>query len=261
MSTILRQLPNNFYTAGLGVVHFFPLLDENNPGVYGPGVRLGDVDSFKFTVNTEKSERKSKEHDIITKVLERVTEISVDVELTVMQLSPEVRAASIMGSVGKHNQDALVGVVHNFGDVEPGVYRLPDYATLNAVATKDSLPAAHGVDWIIDPASGMVQVLTQMTDFEVTYDRAAISGAFISGIGSSNGLRGMLMFRGTNKNGVKTQIYLNDVQLSASGGRSLIAAGNDAEGVDLSGIAAPVSGVAGIPAGYEIGYETDVPDV
>lgn len=262
MPTILRQMSNDLYTSPLGVVHFYPLKDPNVAGVYDVGHRLGDCDDFTLEIEQTKRERKSKEHNVLTTVLEQVSEIKANISLTVMQYSEIVRAASIMGKMGTFSQTEETGVVLELGDVGPGIYDLGSFATTNAVVTENGADiAVFGKDWLIDAASGQIQILREMVDCTVTYDVAAITEAFMSGIASSSGLVGKITFRPTNDDGVKSMFVFRNVQLSPGGSRSLIAAGTDFEGIKLSGIATPLSGVGDIQAGTEIGFEMDLPDI
>lgn len=258
MSTILKQLSNGLYQIPFGVAIFYPLLDEDVPGEYGPGHRLGDCDVLTVTMGKTETSRKSKEHNVLTTVMTRVTDLTVTVDMTVMQVSPIVRAASMMSSVGAHSQTAEADIEFTIGDVVPGVYQIPDYGLSDVEVTASSVSLVDGVDYIVDLASGQIEFLKTLASVEVIYDRAAISDAFIAGIGSNTSLRGMLIFRGTNDVGPQSLICLRDIQVSASGARALVASGTDPEGVQLQGIAAPMS-FAGVRPGTEIGYETDVP--
>ena len=256
----MRGLSNALYSTPTAEVFFYPFIDQNDPysGMHR-GINCGDLDSASITVTQDKKVRAAKNLPIIADVLSVPRKTTVELKIRAMQFTPEFRAASMMGKVGVHSQAAAAGITKDFGDTTPGVYKLNDFAVENVTATKGGAPAILGTDFEFDGASGQIQTFVAMEDFIVTYDRKAIAASFVSGIGSSSGLRGMFLIRGVNQDGVKSMHVLRDVTLSADGARQLIAEGDDFAGIDLVGLCAPMSG-PDIDPELAFGYEKEITD-
>lgn len=253
MATILRPLSNGLYTSGKAVGHFYPHAEAPyNDDVPAKGYRFGDWDELSINVEVgEETTRQSKEHNVPTTVLSTPGDISVTVSATVAQLSDFVRAASLMGNNGVRSQEARTGVVKTL--TEAGVYYLGHYGITNISAEVDGAPAELGTDYMIDAISGQVETL--VPGVEITYDAPALSSGFMSGIASSTGVRGMIIVRMVNKQGVRSIVRLHDVELRPAGARQLVIDGTETSTIQLTGTAYPV---AGKPVGQEIGYEMDI---
>ena len=255
MATILNPLPLDFYSVGKGVLHFFP---KPAPGHVGPvlGYRLGDPQSFSINVEVTSEPIMSNEHDDRTSVGDLTTEKTVTITLSVRQTSDIVRAAAVMGTVGKYSQEEAMGLTVTFG--EPGVYDLGDYGiTINGV-TIDGVDAIEGTpenggDYLVDRRSGKVQTFTD--GVMIDYDRPAITQDFATGIGSGAGLEGKVVMTGVNRQGKRSEVVIWDVSLKPSGAREFIS-DSEIQAIELTGTVRPV---AGRKPGYEYGYEKDLP--
>lgn len=254
MATILRPLSNGLYTSGKAVGYFYPhavapISDE----IAAKGLRFGDWDELSISVEVgDETVRYSKEHNVATPVLTTAGEMTVTVTATVVQFSDFIRAAAVMGDVGVRSQEAKVGQTKEL--LEAGVYFLGGYGLTNVSATKESGGAAElGVDYLIDTISGQIETLTD--DLVVSYDIPALTSGFMSGIGSSTGIRGAVIIRMVNKQGVRSIVRLHDVEFRPSGGRQLVIDGTESSTIQLTGTAYPVAGK--LP-GQEIGYEMDI---
>lgn len=248
MSTILQPLSNGLYTVGKGVLTFFPFANENDPESISNGFRIGDCDSVSVEVEVTESERFSNEYSVKTLVLSAVDEVSATISITAAQMSELVRAASLLGKQGSFSQDAETGVTKALP--KAGIYLLGGLGVKNLTVTKDGSPAVAGTDYLVDAPSGQIETLAD--DMSVTYDIPEISGQFATGVASGNGIRGRLVFRGVNSQGVKSLLTLWDVSLKPSGAREFLSE-SDVSTIDLEGTCAPVGGR---PDGFAIGFET-----
>lgn len=254
MGTILRPLSNGLYTPGKGVTHFFPHVTAPLSDTIPPlGYRLGDSDEVSVNIEAgEEVNRESTEYSVGTVVSSVISSQKVTVALTLLQYSNLLRAASLMGDMGVRSQTAEADVSRTL--LVPGVYYLGGTNLQNVEVTKTAGGAAvEGTDYILDAVSGQIETL--VASIKVDFDRPSLSTGFITGIASSQGIRGMLMFRGVNKQGVRPLLRLHDVQLRPSSARQLITTGATNGTIGLTGTAFPVGGK---PSGQEIGYEMDI---
>lgn len=253
MATILRPLDNGFYTSGKAVGHFYPhIVAPVNDDIPAKGYRFGDWDELSINVEVgEESTRQSKEHNVPTTVLNTPGDINVTVTATVAQMSDFVRAASIMGDNGVRSQAARTAVVKSLP--EKGIYYLGAYGLTNVSVDVGGVPGVLGTDYMIDAISGQIETLVD--DVEITFDVPALTSGYMSGIASTTGIRGMIIVRMVNKQGVRSTIRLHDVELRPAGARQLVIDGTETSTIQLTGTAYPVSGK---PVGHEIGYEMDI---
>lgn len=252
-TTILKALPNSFYTEGRGVAHFYAFTDPANPLSYGPGVRLGDMDALTVTVEaTEGEARFSNEYDVKTEVLRPVDEISCSVSMTLAQLTTTAVQAALMGKRAAFAQVAQANVVKNVAEgtiVWLGGYDV-EITSVVIDDDDDTTPAIAGTDYIVDAVSGQLEA---MTDIIVTYDIPAVSDRFKVGVASGVMPRGMLIFRSVTAQGQKKLLRLHDVQLKPSGGLDMIS-----DGIMTPQIEAACYPVAGQEDGFAIGIVTDI---
>ncbi|UFM66799.1 hypothetical protein LOS78_12770 [Paracoccus sp. MA] len=240
MSTILTPL-DGLYTIGKGVAHFRP-----RDSVSGLFFRLGDMDNLDINVEVTETERYSNEYSVKTLSKKLIDQIKVTVTMGLAQLSDLARAAAVMGKSETYSQEAETGKTLSVS--EPGIYKLDGYGIRNLDVDKSGVPAVEGVDYKVDPASGFFEALT--SGLELTYDIPEISDRWATGIASGTGIRGTLIYRGTNAEGVRVLVVLHDVELRPSGARSYISA-SDIQIVNLTGTAYPV-GDETHPIGYEM---------
>lgn len=247
MATILKPLDSGLYTKGRGVIHFFPFSDPSDPNSWSKGIRVGDCDAFSVQVEVTESERYSNEHDIKTLVLTPIDEIKATVTVTAAQMSEFMRAAAVLGTQTTLDQTAETGLTLSIS--EPGVYKLGGFGAVNVLVDKSGEVAVLGTDYLIDAASGLFEALTG--GLEVTYDLPAVSGTFATGIASGTGIRGKMIYRGVNAQGVKVYLELHDVELRPTGANGYIS--DDIWTTELSGTARPVSSQP-----HPIGFERDL---
>lgn len=254
MATILRALSNGLYTPGKAVGYFYPHTEAPlNDEIPAKGYRLGDSDEISIQVNVgEDVTRESKEHNVATVVTSIPGAIEVVVTATLTQFSDFIRAASLMGNMGQRSQEARTGVVKELG--EPGAYFLGSYGITNvSVETSAGAEAVLGTDYMLDAVSGQIETL--VSGLTATFDVPALSSGFQSGIASSEGIRGMLLLRATNRQGVRSIIRIHDIPLRPASARQIVSDGTDIGTIQLTGTALPAPGK---PIGYEIGYEMDI---
>lgn len=248
-TTILKPLDSGLYTNGKGVGNFFP--HTAFPGLNAPfrkGVRIGDTNGISVQVAAGSERvRNSNEYATATPVLSFVGEKTTTVTISAVQMSNMILAASVMGKEEIQQQEAAAGVVVELG--EPGVYKLRHFNLENVlVANSSDEPAFLGDDYLIDAISGQVEPLT--SGLTITYDAPEITTGFVTGIGSSDGIRGTLIFRGVNAQGVKVLVEIWDVVLRPTGALDLVVDGEEEQVVELQGTAYPVPGM---PSGMAIG--------
>lgn len=248
MSTILTPLSSGLYTAGKGVLHFYP--HDGDHKALGAGFRIGDCDAFSVQVEVTENERYSNEFGIKTLALKLLDEVKASISITAVQMSDLMRAAAVMGKKTSLSQTAATAQETTFD--EAGIYLLDAYAVTNVNVEKpDASPAAEGGDYKLDAASGQIEVITP--GLTVTYDVPSLDGKFATGIASSTGLRGTLIYRGTNAQGVKSLVRIHDVELRPSGARAYITSDANPQPIELSGTAYAVTGEG---QDFSIGYET-----
>lgn len=109
-----------------------------------------------------------------------------------------------------------------------------------------------GEHFLIDRVSGQLEALTD-EEMALLYDAPEISTGFVTGIASSNGVRGSLVFRGVNDEGVRIMAEIWDMQYTPTSALDLVKDGEEENVVDLSGRAYPVTGM---PEGQSIGRMT-----
>lgn len=247
------RLSNGFYQTPKAIAYFAEFSDPNDPTSFERFVRLGDMEAFSIEVSVEEEEVKSNEYPVSQTVDEYETDKTVNVSITLKQLSNVARAASLMGENGTQSQSEELEVVKDFLTVEPGVYSLDAWSVTNVSATDGTGTAlAEGVDFRVDRPSGQIEIVTPC---EVTFDKPEITSGFISGIASGSGLRGTIVVRGVNEKGPRSQHVLKSVRLRPSGSRNLVTSDTAPQSLELTGKAFPVTG--GDPK-YAIGYERDI---
>jgi hypothetical protein len=257
--TILRPLANSFYQIPKGVVHVFPFSDVDDKNSFSKGFRLGDPESVTIEVAQEKTEIKSNEYGVSTTVAEIVTDTTVNLTLTIKQLSNLVRAASLAGSAGAMTQDAVTG--GTLATNGKGVYTTGKLNISSVSGLIDDggagVAAVAGTDFVVHGPSGKIEVLTDDA-IDFTYDAPAITAQdarFLAGIASGGVFRGRVEITQVNSQGVKSLLVLHDFEPSVEGSRELITSGTDPVPVTLTGKCYPKSDE---PAGRQIGYEVDI---
>ena len=250
-STILRALPNSFYTDGKGVAHYYVFENPDDPTSFGPGVRLGDMDAMTLSVElTEGDTRYSNEYDMKTAALTPVSEIDCKLSLTLAQLTETAVASALMGKRSAFTQAAQAGLTKTLAAGEIAFLGGYDVQITDAELTAGGGDATPGVDYLIDAASGQIEAVVGLT---VTYSIPAVSDKIKIGIASGVMPRGMLIFRGVAAQGKRKIVRLHDVQLKPSGGLDLIS-----DGLLTVQLEASCYPIAGQEDGYAIGIVTEV---
>lgn len=239
--SILTPLGSELYTIGKGVAHFCP-----HDSTDGKFFRLGDMDSFDVTTTATDIPRYSNEYPVKTLAKKMIDQVEVTVSMVLAQLSALAREAAVMGKAGTFSQESETGKTLTLDT--PGVYLLGGYGAQNLEVTKFGEPAVEGVDYKVDPPSGKFEAIT--SGLELTYDLPQISNRWVTGIASGTGIRGKIVYRGTNAEGVRVLVVLHDVELRPSGARSYISA-SEIQLVTLTGTAYPKADEEH-PIGYEM---------
>jgi hypothetical protein len=251
MAEIFAPLSNRLYQHGSGTLVFWPFADKYDPDSYEAGFNLGDPDTFGISVTTTKSDRKGKNASAARKVHSFVTETDVAGTLTLMQMTDVARAISVAGEIGINSQDAASGQTLTVASGEAGFYSTGDIM----ISGVTSAGLTEGEDFAVDGPSGMIRIISaQVGPVEFTYDRAAVSNQFITGIASSAGLAGRLEFRGQNEQGVKSGLVLHNVVMTASGERSFLST----DGPGSISVSLEILPHPGKSAPYEYGYEVEL---
>lgn len=251
MSTILKPLSSGLYTIPKGVLYLYPFADASDPESYEVGYRIGDCDAVSINIELTETERFSNEHDVKTLAKKLIDELKATFSFTAAQLSEVIRAAALMGSAGTHDQSEQLAQTKILA--QPGAYWLGGYGLNNVVVTKDGAePAVLNTDYMLDAASGQIETFT--ADMTVEYDIPEVTGKFVTGIASGTGLRGMLMYRGTNKEGVQPLLQLWDIEVRPDGERSYISE----SGISTQAFTGTAYPVGGKSDGFSIGFERDL---
>lgn len=249
-TTILRALPNSFYSEGKGVAHFYAFTNADDPTSYGPGIRLGDMDAMNLAVEmTEGDTRYSNEYDVKTAALTPVSEIDCKLSLTLAQLTETAVASALMGKKAPFTQTAQTGLSKTLAAGEIAFLGGYDVQITDATLVAGGAAQA-GVDYVIDAASGQIEAISAI---EIEYSIPAVSDKIKIGIASGVMPRGMLIFRGVAAQGKRKIVRIHDVQLKPSGGLDLIS-----DGLLTVQLEASCYPIAGQEDGYAIGIVTEV---
>ncbi|MGQ3049852.1 MAG: hypothetical protein ACT6Q8_24245 [Niveispirillum sp.] len=214
---------------------------------------LGDADNFSLEVAVERDERYSNEYGTRTLVDTIITQTSATVSMTLLQMSGLIRALSVLGEDSTMTQTATTAQTIDITGVKAGgIVKTPHLAISNVVIT--GMDA--GDDYRVNGPTGTIEFLIDVPGgtTSATYDAAAVTSGHQSGVASGTGLRGTLMFVGTNSKGPKALLMLHDVQLTPAGARAFLS-DTDRSSIELTGTAFPI---AGQPAGFAIGYEQTI---
>jgi hypothetical protein len=256
---IFKPLSNDLYAIPKAQIMFQPAGTDRLE-------LLGDTDEVTLETTVEETERYTNEAGVRILAKTIVTQVDALLNMTLVQLSDRNRALSLLGEPVNTTQAAAVATVKTFADVEhtDKIYALDALDVDNVVVTDGagSVTYTIEVDYKLDAKAGFVQLINKPVgaddDLEVTFDSAAIlatDGLAKIGIANKTENRGKLIIRGTNEVGPKVMLVLHDVQLRPSGGRAYISE-TDLDTVEVEG---RVFRDENQPAGYELGYEQEIP--
>lgn len=254
MSKIFSPLSDEFYAIPKAELLFQPRGSTKF-------LNLGDADSVEITINVEETERYANNQPTRTLVKRVVSQVDAEVSMTLAQMSPYARAASLMSTASTMTQAAATDqtLVIPSADIEAGdIYRLPG----RSISGVELTSATGSGSWIagthfrVDTAAGFVEIIAIPAglsgDLTISYDAAAITQGHQSGIADGTGIRGRLIVRGINAVGVKSMVELHDIELRPASPRALISE-SDFGTVELTGRAYP-DGTQ--PTGFQIGRES-----
>ncbi len=254
MSKIFSPLSDDFYSIPKAELLFQPRGSTKF-------LNLGDADSVEITISVEETDRYANNQPTRTLVKRVVSQVDAEVSMTLAQMSPYARAASLMSTASVMTQAAATDqtLVIPSADVEAGgIYRLPRLSVSGVELTSATGTGAWvlGTHYKVDGPAGLVEIVAipagQSGDLTISYDAAAITQGHQSGIADGTGIRGRLIVRGINAVGVKSMVELHDVELRPASARALISE-SDFGTVELTGRAYP-DGTQ--PSGFQIGRES-----
>lgn len=251
-TTILRPLANSKYQEGKGVLHFYPFLDENDPTSYGPGVRIGDMDSLTLTVEvTDGDTRFSNEYATRTAVLTPVSEVTCRIEMVVAQQTETAIQAVLMGKRAPFVQAAQTDLTKSMEAGDIVFLGGLDVMITEATLADTMEPANPGVDYIIDAPSGQIEAVRAI---DIIYSIPAFTDRFRTGVASGQMPKGLFVFRGVAAQGEKSVMVLHSSQLKPGGGYDMIA-----DGIVTTTITGTCTPIGNQEEGFSIGYVTKVP--
>lgn len=256
---IFKPLSNDLYAIPKAQIMFQPAGTDRLE-------LLGDTDEVTLETTVEETERYTNESGVRILAKTIVTQVDALLNMTLVQLSDRNRALSLLGEPVNTTQAAAVATVKTFADVEhtDKIYALDALDVTNVVVTDGAGAVTYVLetDYKLDAKAGFVQLINKPVgaddDLEVTFDSTAIlatAGLAKIGIANKTENRGKLIIRGTNEVGPKVMLVLHDVQLRPSGGRAYISE-TDLDTVEVEG---RVFRDDSQPAGYELGYEQEIP--
>lgn len=192
MSKIFSPLSDEFYAIPKAELLFQPRGSTKY-------LNLGDADSVEISINIEEQDRYANNQPTRTLVKRVVSQVDAEVSMTLAQMSPYARAASLMSTASVMIQAAATDqtLVIPSVDVEAGgIYRLPRLSVSNVDLTSATGTGAwvSGTHYKVDAAAGLVEIVAIPAglsgDLTISYDAAAITAGHQSGIADGTGIRG-----------------------------------------------------------------------
>lgn len=181
-------------------------------------INLGSADALTVEVTVEETEKYANNRGSRVLLKRGINQTDVAVSMTLAQMSAFARAASVMSDEATMSQVAALDATADLQMTVGGIYKLP-HLRVSGVTIAG---AVEGVDFIVDSDAGFIESITLTGSKTVTYDAAAISTGHASGIANNGGIRGELVIRGTNDDGVRSMVTLWDVELRPASARALI---------------------------------------
>lgn len=227
---------------------------------------LGDTDDVNLEATVEETERYTNEAGVRILAKTIVTQVDALLSMTLVQLSDRNRALSLLGEPVNVTQSAVAAgtVTIEDADYTDKIYPLGALNVSDVVVTDGAgtTTLTIDVDYKLDAKAGFIQLINKPVgaddDVEVEFDAPAIvdaDGLAKIGIANKTENRGTLIIRGTNEVGPKVMLVLHDVQLRPSGGRAYISE-TDLDTIEVEG---RVFRDENQPAGFELGYEQEIP--
>jgi hypothetical protein len=206
-----------------------------------PWFMIGDVDSFKLKIDTQKKDRWTKNQRVQVKALQVITQLEASVTFKAMQQTSFIRAASLLGQAVPFTQDAATAASFAISNPVVGkIYYLPGFDVSNVACATD------GVTFdVVDQALGGIRFTAipgSTSSVTITFDKAAITGTDNRNriqIGTQTRVRLELMVRQVSDIGPKSVLHILDAQLAPNGDQDYVA--DDFVGVELQGLAALTS--------------------
>ena len=261
MSIIFKPLSNDLYSIPKAQILFQPLGSDRLE-------LLGDADAVTLTPTVTETERYTNEGGIRLLAKTIVTQVDAQLGLTLVQLSNQNRALSLLGALEYATQSIVADGELTIEDVEHddkiyqiGAMNLTDVVVTDGAAV-DPVTYVLGVDYRLDAKAGFIQFINKPAgsgdDVVVEYKAPAITNEDqLAKIGIANRTenRGKLIIRGTNEVGPKVMLTLHDVQLRPTGERSYISE-TELDTIEVTG---RVFRDDNQPAGFELGFEQLIP--
>lgn len=256
-----KALSSDFYSLPKAQIYFQPI---NTVGY----VLLGDADNVTVEAKPDLTDRYTNETGIRTLVRSFVTLVTVEANMTLVQMTDTNRALALLGNLTYDTQSAVTG--HSMTLTAPvfeeRIYPLDHKQVVAAsvVVTDDAIvPVVYvlNTDYKIDAATGFIQLLQKhagtTANVVITYDAyAVLAGDKVAkiGVGGQGDFRGALILRGTNALGPRVELNLPLTQLHPSKPRGYI----EEKNLTSIEINARVFRDDSQPTGFEFGYERKI---
>lgn len=231
-------------------------------------VLLGDADNVTVEAKPDLLDRYTNETGIRTLTRSFVTLVTVEANMTLLQLTDTNRAMALLGNLTYDAQLAVVGHVQTItaAQFDEKIYPL-DHKQVDAatvVVTDDAIaPVTYvlNVDYKIDAAAGYIQILQKhagaTANVVITYNANAVTAndkVARIGVGGRSDFRGSLIIRGTNALGPRLELNLPLCQLHPTKPRNFISE-KDLTNIDIN---VRVFRDDTQAAGFEFGYERKI---
>lgn len=201
---------------------------------------MGFVESFAWTPSVEIEDVFNANDGIRTKIDEMITEVSVEISMTLQETTITNMAYAMQGKVVDLVQAAQTGTEILSSDVYPG--EMVDLGALNVstVTVSDGTNTLiNGVDYVLFAEAGIVSARKAHATFNITFDAPEITNAdnkqVIEVLSNQEGISGVFHVIGRNEKGRRYAFRSFRATLKPSGEVQLLSDGSGLQKVELTG--------------------------
>lgn len=248
------------YLLGRGILMLSPLAETGTfANRYEGFYDVGECSDFKLSTETELAEFKSSRAGLVTVVKRVVTTTKLTCSFVLHEISQEVRALFFLGEIVEFTQATISGatstitlrrnqrhydIINNSGGAR--IYKINNSPSIaaptNSVASDFTIDATMGRVFANDVSGAAFADGALLTISSINADFIPASNNSIAAVPGSemqflkkSGIRGQLMFLGTNASNADApmEVFLNRVSVSAEGDADQI--GDDYQAMTIKG--------------------------
>lgn len=203
---------------------------------------LGYVDTFSWTPNIEKAQKRNGNSGLLKTVKEKITSISATVAIKLAETNPRNMMAAFQGTASLITQTAQTGATGTETDVDPGeLISTGLYDITNLVVTDGTDELVLGTDYTFDAATGDIAVMgaSRWAQIVWTCDCPDIVEAdernMYAVLSAQEGVKGVIKVIGKNQEGSRYLFDHSRVALTPNGETFLINEDGDFQSIELNG--------------------------